>query len=140
MSAIPRNLSQLRLEVSPFGAARFVVLDGEGDIARFEHLRDASLFMAAKSVGDGEWFNTSEDDYPTGQVSTSPLGSGDVALTFGDMAKAHARLIAAAPDLLRALQTIVIYLAVHDEEGLIEHAEPMQAARAAIAKATGEQQ
>jgi len=49
-----------------------------------------------------------------------------------------ARLIAAAPDLLEALQTIVKSLADQDDEGLIEHAEPMIAARTAIAKATGE--
>ena len=82
-----------------------------------------------------DWYNTSEDDYPTGQVSTSPLGNGDIALTFGDMAKEHARLIAAAPDLLRALRLLVESLVAQDEEGLIEHAEPMQVARAAIARA-----
>lgn len=51
--------------------------------------------------------------------------------------KANARLMAASPDLLAALQTFVKYLADTDEEGLIEHVEPMIAARAAIAKATG---
>jgi hypothetical protein len=48
-------------------------------------------------------------------------------------------LIAAAPDLLQALQAIVKSLADQDDEGMIEHAQPMIAARAAIAKATGEQ-
>lgn len=52
----------------------------------------------------GPWFNTSEDDYPTGQVSTSPLGSGDICVVYNDNAKADARLIAAAPMLLEALQ------------------------------------
>jgi hypothetical protein len=51
---------------------------------------------------------------------------------------ANARLISAAPDLLEALQNIVKSLAEQDDEGLIEHAEPMQKARAAIRKATGE--
>ena len=52
---------------------------------------------------------------------------------------ANARLIAAAPKLLAALQSIVASLAEHDDEGMIEHAEQMIAARAAIAEATGEQ-
>jgi len=51
--------------------------------------------------------------------------------------EANARLIAAAPDLLAALETIVKSLADQDDEGMIEHVEPMVAARAAIAKATG---
>lgn len=49
-----------------------------------------------------------------------------------------ARLIAAAPKLLAALRAIVASLAEHDDEGMIEHAEQMIAARAAIAEATGE--
>lgn len=50
--------------------------------------------------------------------------------------EADARLIAAAPDLLEALQTIVKSLSDQDDEGMIEHAEPMIRARAAIQKAT----
>ena len=56
-----------------------------------------------------------------------------------DGALANAHLIAAAPDLLEALQAIVKSLADQDDEGLIEHAQQMIDARAAIAKATGEQ-
>lgn len=52
--------------------------------------------------------------------------------------EANARLIAAAPNLLEALQAIVSSLSDQDDEGLIEHAQPMIDARAAIAKATGE--
>jgi hypothetical protein len=52
---------------------------------------------------------------------------------------ANARLIAAAPDLLEALQVIIKSLADQDDEGMIEHAQPMIDARAAIAKATGVQ-
>ncbi len=48
-------------------------------------------------------------------------------------------LAAAAPDLLDALQAIVKSLCDQDDEGLIEHAQQMIDARAAIAKATGEQ-
>ena len=51
--------------------------------------------------------------------------------------KANARLIAAAPDLLEALKEIVKSLADQDDEGMIEHVDPMIKARAAIAKATG---
>ena len=40
--------------------------------------------------------------------------------------------------LLAALQAIVKSLADHDDEGMIEHAEEMIEARAAIAAATGE--
>ena len=50
----------------------------------------------------------------------------------------RARLNAAAPKLLKALQSIVALLAEHDDDGMIEHAEQMIAARAAIAEATGE--
>ena len=49
-----------------------------------------------------------------------------------------ARLMAAAPKLLAALQAIVKSLADHDDEGMIEHAEEMIEARAAIAAAVGE--
>lgn len=52
--------------------------------------------------------------------------------------EANARLIAAAPTLLEALEGIVSGLADQDEEGLIEHAPEMEAARKAIALAKGE--
>lgn len=51
--------------------------------------------------------------------------------------KANARLIAAAPELLEALQAIVKSLVDQDDEGMIEHAQQMIDARVAIAKATG---
>lgn len=41
-----------------------------------------------------------------------------------------------AEELIAALKAIVNSLSEHDEEGLIEHVEPMIKARAAIAKAT----
>ena len=47
---------------------------------------------------------------------------------------------AAAPELLAALQRIVTSLVDADEEGLIEHAEEITAARAAIAKAKAKEQ
>lgn len=52
--------------------------------------------------------------------------------------EANARLIAAAPELLEALQAIVKSLADQDDEGIIEHAQQMIDARAAIAKARGQ--
>ncbi len=50
---------------------------------------------------------------------------------------ANARMIAAAPELLEALEGIVSSLVDQDDEGLIEHAPQIEAARAAIAKAKG---
>ncbi len=44
-------------------------------------------------------------------------------------------LIAAAPELLAALKSLVAYIADTDDEGLAEHSESMIAARQAIAKA-----
>lgn len=46
-----------------------------------------------------------------------------------------ATLFAAAPELLAALQHLLTTMSVTDEEGLLEFAEPVAAARAAIAKA-----
>ena len=51
---------------------------------------------------------------------------------------ANARLIAAAPDLLAAVQHLLATMSITDEEGLLEFAEPVAKARAAIAKAIGE--
>ena len=65
----------------------------------------------------------------------------DMAYKYSSISKdeldADAKLIAAAPDLLAALTSIVTSLADQDDEGLIEHAQQMIDARAAIAKATG---
>ena len=47
---------------------------------------------------------------------------------------ANARLIAAAPDLLQVAKDYVLLCQLHDMEGAV-----LDAARAAIAKATGEQ-
>ncbi len=66
------------------------------------------------------------------------MGQGHLGRTPEEIV-ANARLIAAAPELLTALQAIVKTLADQDDEGLIEHVQPMIDARAAIAKAIGEQ-
>lgn len=49
---------------------------------------------------------------------------------------ANAKLRDAAPDLLDALCHLLNTMSVTDEEGLLEFAEPVAKARAAIAKAT----
>lgn len=56
---------------------------------------------------------------------------------MGFAADANAALIVASPKLLKALKAIVNSLADQDDEGLIEHAQQMIDARAAIAEAEG---
>lgn len=46
--------------------------------------------------------------------------------------------LSVADNLYAALETLVEKLCLDDDEGLIEYAEPMIAARAALAKARGE--
>jgi hypothetical protein len=82
-------------------------------------------------------YNKGFDIYSEG-VRPSAGKIAHVPATETKPVKANALLIAAAPELLAALQTIVESLADEDEEGLIEHVEPMIAARRAIAKARGE--
>ena len=52
--------------------------------------------------------------------------------------EANTNLIAAAPELLEALEAIIKGLEASDEEGLIGHTEQIINAKAAIAKARGE--
>lgn len=66
------------------------------------------------------------------------VGCSDWDLS-GPVTEQDWKLAAAAPDLLDALKAIVKSLAEQDDEGLIEHAQQMIDARAAIAKATGGQ-
>lgn len=57
-----------------------------------------------------------------------------------DQAKANAALIAAAPDLLEALEVVTLCLAWHEERhGVGMYRKAVESARAAIAKATGGQ-
>lgn len=58
---------------------------------------------------------------------------------IGPVTEQDWKLAAAAPDLLAVLQAIVKSLVDQDDEGMIEHAQQMIDARAAIAKATGGQ-
>jgi hypothetical protein len=93
------------------------------------------------------WYVTSEDDYPTGQVSTSPLGNGDVCVTYGDRAKERARLIAAAPSMLSALKIAEAFMEIASDWN-IDEAEIngemrstydwLEVVSAAISLATGE--
>ncbi|ELY5818847.1 hypothetical protein ACOZZ4_004380 [Cronobacter dublinensis] len=55
----------------------------------------------------------------------------------GDLPKNDARLLAAAPDLLGALQLILSY---HEDGNCQLHKEDVALARAAIAKAIGEEE
>jgi hypothetical protein len=74
-------------------------------------------------------------------IHKAAAGNLGVATALGGLRaqEANAHLIAAAPDLLEALKAIVKSLDDQDDEGLIEHAQQMIDARAAIAKATGAQ-
>ena len=79
----------------------------------------------------------------TARVASHPSGRDGVAIAdcyitdgvhaVGERA-ANVALIAAAPDLYAALRDIVASLAEHDDEGMIEHAAQMMAARAALAR------
>lgn len=60
--------------------------------------------------------------------------------TYHDMFKANARLIAAAPELLEALELVVEHWTKQFERGGHLAPEWCKKARSAIAKATGEQQ
>lgn len=53
------------------------------------------------------WQVTEEGQNAFGHVSSKADGFGDIATTWGPDAAANARLIAAAPDLLSALEEIV---------------------------------
>ena len=92
----------------------------------------------------GSWHSTEQDNaLDIGHVSSSRDGFGDIATTWNDNAKANARLIAAAPDMLAALKDVD---ALWSNDAL-NFAEEMNLAspvgivwakvRAAIAKADG---
>jgi hypothetical protein len=93
----------------------------------------------------GPWFNTSQDDTPMGEVMDQPLDSGTTLFisVCGPNAKADARLIAAAPELLEALQGCLaawnrLYPSMPVDTAYEDcEFREMQKARAAIAKAGG---
>ena len=84
-------------------------------------------------------FHAGRDVYgPKGE----PVAVADDAITATPEAEANARLIAAAPDLLAALEALTACASMSGPAGTTAYLisnERMQAARAAIAKATGVQ-
>ena len=83
----------------------------------------------------GPWHTAGEQGV---QIRSAKDQIAKVWTMRGNEWKANARLIAAAPDLLEALRAMVDYFGPHPDvdNGLDE---TLTAARAAIAKATGEQ-
>jgi hypothetical protein len=82
-------------------------------------------------------YQTEGHNWKPGCFAKEAYELADAMLAERAECDANARLIAAAPDLLEALQAIVKSLAGQDDEGMIEHAKQMIDARAAIAKAIG---
>ena len=71
------------------------------------------------------------DNDAKGRVGKNVTRWGSISLPTSDEGKANARLIAAAPDLLAALEAVVH---AYENGGMID---PIQQAIAAIAKARG---
>ncbi|WP_210453505.1 hypothetical protein [Pantoea ananatis] len=97
------------------------------------------------SIGPWEHYGPSGYQHSMGGYVES--GDGKVCDVSGfdvgsDKAKANARLIAAAPELLEALQKLISDYDRYKSATLIEKTEletlPLKAARAAIAKALGQ--
>ena len=99
--------------------------------------------MSANTHTPGPWEvldgNRVSVTLPCADVEASGYVSACIAITHSSEPRvdkvANARLIAAAPELLEALQAIVKSLSDQDDEGMVEHAQEMIDARAAIAKA-----
>jgi len=82
-----------------------------------------------RSIGPVSW----DDDQSYGMI----LSCAWVEFDFDEgIQQANANLIAAAPDLLAALQLIISY---HDDGNCELHSEDVAMARAAISKALGEE-
>lgn len=79
----------------------------------------------------GPW--SINDQNPDDEEIEAP--SGPVAIALGREAEANARLIAAAPDLLAALEECLLNSDIHGKYG--PPARSLEKARAAIAKAKG---
>ncbi len=79
-----------------------------------------------------------EANYPIGsyRIGTDKRDGHDVAVVQCVYKEANARLIAAAPDLLRALEEIALYPTYGEQR----HAEIIEIANHAIAKAEGSEE
>jgi hypothetical protein len=93
---------------------------------------DSRAFSIEQDIGD-------DPETPLGKTLVGAESYCQCPEKPGIFNEADARLIAAAPELLAALQAIVKALADQDDEGMIEHAQQMIDARAVIAKATSQQ-
>ncbi len=89
-----------------------------------------------------EWFDDYRTDFPGGRYTGYEVAKVRAQTKLEIQAEQAAaelrRLHAVNAQLLEALQAIVKTLADQDDEGLIEHAQQMIDARAAIAKAKGD--
>ena len=98
--------------------------------------------MTKHTPGPWRWWLCKDGSYDSNNDYVQVAGRPEhvAQIRIASVSEADLCLIAAAPDLLEALRTIVKSLSDQDDEGMIEHAEPMIRARAAIQKATKEQQ
>lgn len=93
------------------------------------------------------WGNCNPDDhstrgmgYPIAEARINPSGNWSTG-PYADEGEANARLIAAAPDLLEALESIVLMQAENRGDGVKTHlalSHLCVTAQAAIARARGE--
>jgi hypothetical protein len=85
----------------------------------------------ADKLQDRDTFNIFADGFVSAMCQVSRM-ENSTRSTSGSETAANARLIAAAPDRLEALQDLLL-----DMQNRVRDAETMSKARAAIAKATG---
>jgi hypothetical protein len=81
------------------------------------------------------WMFSDPDEVIVAKID-NPDWYDDGAMPNNQTCEANARLIAAAPDLLAALQAVIRH---YGTTNFMQDAEPFNTARAAIAKATGGQ-
>ena len=85
-----------------------------------------------EEISNRDWqINSDSRDWCLLEITPAIYGESD---SLSDEDKANARLIAAAPDLLEALKSLVKTLVDQDDEGMIEHAQQIINARSIIAK------
>lgn len=88
----------------------------------------------------GPWTCTYTSNHAHDYRLAKPNGQMPINAPYNDRSeqRANARLIAAAPELLEALQTIMGLVGMTGPRRLADYKIPLSNARAAIAKATGE--